>query len=374
MNKRGLSDVVTVGLIILLAIAGVVILWTFVFPFLNETGEKSDVSEFSLRLSVESVEIVDGVNAKVKVMNKGGGDSNKLKIKLIGVSSSSGESRSLIYDTGEELGELETKVYYIPAGFEVEKVEVYMEKGNGGVSSVMAEKISKESGFDEVSENLVGWWKFDDDFRDSSGRGNDGQINTLDIANPPLIINDGERGNVLQLKEDADNMYLFFLDSNDFKVASKTISFWAKPFLSQPTSAVFGSGANYYVGFQTTSERAILSFVIDNLNPPPTQRVDTTNVGTVVMNEFNHYTYVIYLNGNYGDPSADVKTEFYINGESIKQNIFSLGMSPPGGGFLIGKYSGNAATVTYDGLVDDLRFYNKALTAKEVKALFEQGN
>ncbi len=38
--KRGLSDVVTVSLIILLAIAAVVIVWTFVRPTLEGTGKQ----------------------------------------------------------------------------------------------------------------------------------------------------------------------------------------------------------------------------------------------------------------------------------------------------------------------------------------------
>lgn len=40
MKKRGLSDVVTTGLVILLAIAAVVIVWTFVKPTIIGVGEK----------------------------------------------------------------------------------------------------------------------------------------------------------------------------------------------------------------------------------------------------------------------------------------------------------------------------------------------
>ena len=43
-NKRGLSDVVTTVLIILLAIAAVVIVWSFVAPTLRGAGEKLNIS------------------------------------------------------------------------------------------------------------------------------------------------------------------------------------------------------------------------------------------------------------------------------------------------------------------------------------------
>ncbi|MDO8508098.1 MAG: hypothetical protein Q7S27_00270 [Nanoarchaeota archaeon] len=70
MSKRGLSDVVTVSLIILLAIAAVVIVWTFVRPTLESTGKEiASGNCLAVELKPISCSLSDGT---VRLINQGG--------------------------------------------------------------------------------------------------------------------------------------------------------------------------------------------------------------------------------------------------------------------------------------------------------------
>lgn len=79
IGKRGLSDVVTTGLIILLAIAAVVIVWSFVRPAITDVGEK--ISGECLTVDVEPVSCTSGGRA-VSVRN-GPGETTVSSVRLV---------------------------------------------------------------------------------------------------------------------------------------------------------------------------------------------------------------------------------------------------------------------------------------------------
>jgi|SRR3989344_1640 len=74
MNKKGLSDVVTTVLIILLAIAAIVIVWNFVSPTLENAGEQieSQTACLDARVSVVSCEVGVATGTNVVIRNDGG--------------------------------------------------------------------------------------------------------------------------------------------------------------------------------------------------------------------------------------------------------------------------------------------------------------
>lgn len=61
LKKRGLSDVVTVTLIILLAVAAVVIVWAFVRSTLEEAGEEITLTCVTANLNAVSCTAASGV-------------------------------------------------------------------------------------------------------------------------------------------------------------------------------------------------------------------------------------------------------------------------------------------------------------------------
>lgn len=79
-QKRGLSDVVTVTLIILLAIAAVVIVWAFVKSTLNQAGtEIKAASCVSVDITPMSCSYA-GTTAIVVARNNGGSDVEDIKV------------------------------------------------------------------------------------------------------------------------------------------------------------------------------------------------------------------------------------------------------------------------------------------------------
>ncbi len=81
LNKRGLSDVVTVSLIILLAIAAVVIVWTFVRPTIEGTGKQVS-SANCLSVTVKPVGTCAAGTGVVQV-ESGAGEVTVDKVKLV---------------------------------------------------------------------------------------------------------------------------------------------------------------------------------------------------------------------------------------------------------------------------------------------------
>jgi|SRR3989344_1886030 len=72
MNKKGLSDVVTTVLIILLAIAAIVIVWNFVSPTLENAGSQIESQTACLDASVTTVSCAVGTTSNVVIRNDGG--------------------------------------------------------------------------------------------------------------------------------------------------------------------------------------------------------------------------------------------------------------------------------------------------------------
>jgi hypothetical protein len=79
VSKRGLSDVVTTGLIILLAIAAVVIVWSFVQPALTDIGNK--ISTQCLTVDVKPTNCVAATG--VVTVTNGPGDTTIDSLKLV---------------------------------------------------------------------------------------------------------------------------------------------------------------------------------------------------------------------------------------------------------------------------------------------------
>ena len=96
-QKRGLSDVVSVSLIILLAIAAVVIVWSFVRPTLESTGKEiSGGNCLAVEAQVISCTILAGV-ASVVVEN-GPGQTTIDSVKLVFYETAAANSNSQVVD------------------------------------------------------------------------------------------------------------------------------------------------------------------------------------------------------------------------------------------------------------------------------------
>ncbi len=139
IGKRGLSDVVTTGLIILLAIAAVVIVWSFVRPAITDVGEK--ISGECLTVDVEPVSCT-GSGASVRVKN-GPGDTTIDTVRVIFYTGTDGSGTSTVEPTGDvsactNIAPLQTATCTVatPAG---------AAGGSVGVAPVIGGRVCSES-------------------------------------------------------------------------------------------------------------------------------------------------------------------------------------------------------------------------------------
>jgi len=113
-QKRGLSDVVTVSLIILLAIAAVVIVWTFLRPTLENTG-KEIAGANCLNVEAKAIscaftrDALGVITSTAVVVENGPGQNTISKVKLVFYASAAANSNSDVADGGtacENIGPL----------------------------------------------------------------------------------------------------------------------------------------------------------------------------------------------------------------------------------------------------------------------------
>ena len=214
-----------------------------------------------------------------------------------------------------------------------------------------------------LSSGLVGWWTFDGKdvvngvIRDKSGQGNHG--NAINIASSTFYTKGkvGQAGNF-----DGGDDYVSVSNNSSFKpTGAMTISGWFKGSGTSATVSGLGTqgggstrGYNFGVNnskdatfIVATSSTEIISLTVNDLHD---------------NNIWNHYVAVF---------TPSVSLEIYKNGISIGQNTTGIPVEQYQGNnraFRIGERGNNDAW--FDGFLDDVRIYNRALSASEVSALY----
>ena len=208
-----------------------------------------------------------------------------------------------------------------------------------------------------LTEGLVGWWKFDetdgDVAYDSSGNGNEGNL-----TNGPTWV-EGKIGGALSF--DGVNDYVNFGVRDVFNLESKiTVSLWIKAFdykYAQVISKSTLSGVfTWAFKWRVSSERFYFriydpsgqfeTFLRYNQNPP--------------LNEWSNILF------SYGDSNSNL----YLNSNLEAEGNFTATFTNQTNPLLLG----GAGSEMFFGLIDDLRIYDRALSAFEVKALYELGS
>jgi FlaG/FlaF family flagellin (archaellin) len=137
-NKKGLSDVVTTVLIVLLTIVAIAILWSFLQPMFTSSGQKVQTQQTCLALSLEVTNcdsVADYSNVTVK-RNPGVATLKELKLVF---ERPDGSTQVVTESTSTNLPlELETRLYGPPLTsllFKAKSVTVAggIDDGKGGV-------------------------------------------------------------------------------------------------------------------------------------------------------------------------------------------------------------------------------------------------
>ena len=82
-NRKGLSDVVTVVLIILLALAAVVIVANFILPFIRGTGGELSAATACLDITVEPTACSVASGVTIKLVSAGDTPTADIKLKAL---------------------------------------------------------------------------------------------------------------------------------------------------------------------------------------------------------------------------------------------------------------------------------------------------
>jgi hypothetical protein len=198
--------------------------------------------------------------------------------------------------------------------------------------------------------NLIGWWKMEEGATgrvvDWSGHGNDGTIQ----GNPQWI--PGEDGMALDFDGDGDYITTGRLPS-ELGVggnAPRTVTTWM--FIRS-----FNSAAPYEMGSHSTAED--FSLTARSLNNWRLQywKADL-DFDMEALNEWVHITHT----------HDGTETRIYANGQLVVTHPVTLNTTD-GKAFTIGQYR----SYQFDGILDDVRLYNKAVTAEDIPQIM-RGN
>ena len=228
-----------------------------------------------------------------------------------------------------------------------------------------------------LQEGLVGFWSFDGPDMsqstnnvwalDRSGQGNNGVLKNMATSTARVI---GKLGQALDL--DGVNDLISISNSASIQsLETKTISAWI-----YPRSAGEDSFGTIYIG-----EPGVFKFSLCSNIIPDCTGIENTltlfyaydndngrwraNANVIKYNQWQHVT-VVYN-------TSSTNALFYINGESISVTTISTptGNFADDNGHVIGsRLSGSDA---FDGQIDEVRVYNRALSADEIKRLYNMG-
>jgi len=209
-----------------------------------------------------------------------------------------------------------------------------------------------------VKADLIGWWKFNDDFLDSSGLGNDG----IPEGNPTFV--EGyRRGFGLEL--DGNDYVVIDAVGDDFTDTDITLSAWVKTsdWYADWFSCNAGNTGNQVrliiesgkFGFDTDSEHALSTTMVNDGEWHLLTFVRSGNIG---------YTYVDGVMENSYEPAANYASNYAgYTSDFTSSDSWSIGMELDPGG----------PSDFLTGIVDDARIYDRALLEAEILVVMEGG-
>ncbi len=247
---------------------------------------------------------------------------------------------------------------------------------DGNYSVVVSNDFgSVESGLVEVLVNnttlmngLVGWWKFDETngtvAYDSSGNGNDGNL----TGGPTWTI--GKIDGALSFDGVDDFVQLVRGDvvGNGLDLS---ISVWIKP-SAVPTKAIFGEyGKNSSNQYQYTRNHLTISNGAIGFDQyPPTGGIsEESELNSITYNIWNH----VVFSQNSSAWSLSIGGIIVSSSNGVEHYSGPTPEAAWIGGRKNEVDNPSGSRSLFDGLIDDLRIYDRVLSAAEVQALYNMG-
>lgn len=349
-NKRGISGVILTIIMIVLTLAAVAVIWGIINNILQTQKEQISLGLITVDLKIKSVKVESDGSVKVRVgRNIGEGEISGLKFIV-----SDGSNTETIDKENVDLDQLEEKTFTLTSGElggvgfikEISIAPVFkLESGKEKIGNVVDKEVLSNK---QVIENLGGisWWKFDGDASDEIG-GNHGTLEG-DVS-----FVSGKFGKAGSFDGDGDFVRK---DSVNLPIGNTiAVLAWIKPegYTGGAYTGIVSYGSrtcvsSFLLSIQTNSRPSFANWCNDFVpGSGPTATLDS----------WNHIAAVL----------EGTSIILYMNGESMSGSI-----SPPtitSQNLAIGctDYPGRC----FNGSIDEVMIFNKALTENQVKALYE---
>lgn len=211
-----------------------------------------------------------------------------------------------------------------------------------------------------LTQGLIGWWKMNGDASDSSGNGNNGTV-----AGATLTAN--KQGQFNQAYNFSGTSPVITVPNFGIQIPSKeiTISVWVRPAAGTPTTFVdllctdpfepVAGNDRMNIHFPWGTGGIIWQFGKPFQGPGITFNPSWVNV-------WGHYVFESSFSGNFA--------KIYKDGVQIASSGFTNPYDPSVQAIL---RIGGRATSPFQGDIDDLRIYNRAVSVDEIQNLFSSG-
>lgn len=216
------------------------------------------------------------------------------------------------------------------------------------------------TGTGSIIDSLVGWWKFDGNANDSSGNNNNGTV-----TGATLTTGENSQSNSAYSFNGSSN-YITLANTSSLSLSASDISVSA--WVNIPTVPVaawydiFSSNtSDWSVGLTSGSGSARLQMTdVNIIDAPASSQALSLNTWYNTVVTYSTLTHVV---------------DYYINGQSA-DSVTWTGVSPylpfvPGTKIIGARNSGSSGF--FNGAIDDVRVYSRALTSTEVSALYNAG-
>jgi hypothetical protein len=245
---------------------------------------------------------------------------------------------------------------------------------NGSSWYILSQSSQNTSGNVVASSNLIHHWKFDDTSgstaTNSANNANPGSMTNMTFENNAVT---GRIGTALEF--DGTDDYVTVGDLDEIELTPLTVAFWAK------VDNTTGDYDFFVKGNHTTFEPIIIWFddLVGGVADLGASNVNTISVlvydGTtqhwvsapnnaIATAEWNHIAVVI--------SPATGDLSIYVNGElEATNNKAWNGIEASADQLHLG--SDVDQTYELDGCMDDIRIYNKVLTASEIREIYQLG-
>jgi len=204
-----------------------------------------------------------------------------------------------------------------------------------------------------LNDGLRVYYPFDGDVQDYSGNSNDGTDNTSAGYGNARIGSDSK-----DFDGNDDGVTLSNFSFDIAGSAGFTMSFWIRPNFGSAD----GSGYNIVEWFPDSNNNFVLAWRPSNND----WHYGWSNSNDFLdfnhsSGEWYHIAVTVTDNGSYTG---------YWDGSDVTQRSVD---SAVGTGDLTIGFSGASSDSYWDGLIDSVRFYNRALTTSEINQLYQQG-